>query len=572
MSRRELLVLLGVVAAAAGVATLIGEVIRQTGPEMAVPRIPADAVDDPSRTLEITWLGPPNFANAEPGNWLQRRLEERFNIRLKPVYLDQNQYERKKPLMLASGRVPDVLWINDPDTLQRDAFHGFLCEVPYELLERYAPTQVKLLRQAAPHAWLYAHWQGRNFGLPSIYWKGLYARPGVWRMDWLRAVGIEKVPETLEEMREALYRFRHNDPDGNGLKDTYGMSGDVTDWWWSTFSDVFAAYGVLPFDWQFDDAGQVIWGGTSDGAYRAIRTLHDWYADELIDPAFQSDTMNYDQLKKKFQNGRIGYINYMAEFSILDDRNATSLAGIMKKRYPRSELAAAWFPKGPDGHRGGRTWSTGGNILCFGKHVADDPAKAVRVLTMLETLLREAIDDVKPSGPDDVVRGWEAKYGRRGIHWDWKDPAQGPSGGRRFLPPYDGKFGSLREGLHNDLAFYFLLDPPPEVTDRFLGERPLEFRNTYQKPKWVLTDAFGKPNVMASAGDYLKDLQKFQLKQYTRFIVDGVDEAAWDAFADEWRRRGGAVLLEEARQIQDDMRRIYRRLDIPMPGSAGEGD
>ena len=55
-------------------------------------------------------------------------------------------------------------------------------------------------------------------------------------MDWLREVGIAEVPETLEEMYDALHEFRHDDPDGNGILDTYGFCPVIR--WSLTFVEV----------------------------------------------------------------------------------------------------------------------------------------------------------------------------------------------------------------------------------------------------------------------------------------------------------------------------------------------
>lgn len=44
-----------------------------------------------------------------------------------------------------------------------------------------------------------------------------------YRQDWAEAVGITTEPSTIEEVYELLYRFTWNDPDGNGVDDTFGL-------------------------------------------------------------------------------------------------------------------------------------------------------------------------------------------------------------------------------------------------------------------------------------------------------------------------------------------------------------
>ena len=50
-----------------------------------------------------------------------------------------------------------------------------------------------------------------------------YPNMGVWRRTWLEAIG-EEVPKTLEDAERVWYAFTKNDPDGNGVNDTYGLS------------------------------------------------------------------------------------------------------------------------------------------------------------------------------------------------------------------------------------------------------------------------------------------------------------------------------------------------------------
>ena len=86
--------------------------------------------DDPEETLTISWMGIPRFATGKDDTWVERNLEDRFNVEFEPIFIDQNAYTRRKPLMFASGLVPDVFWDGDPVDIQRDTYHGFVVELP----------------------------------------------------------------------------------------------------------------------------------------------------------------------------------------------------------------------------------------------------------------------------------------------------------------------------------------------------------------------------------------------------------------------------------------------------------
>ncbi|HIU48197.1 MAG TPA: hypothetical protein IAB04_02410 [Candidatus Avimonoglobus intestinipullorum] len=55
-------------------------------------------------------------------------------------------------------------------------------------------------------------------------------------------MGITEVPETLEEYEEAFDKIVNNDPDQNGQKDTYAISG-IGGNYYRQFDWVFGAYG-----------------------------------------------------------------------------------------------------------------------------------------------------------------------------------------------------------------------------------------------------------------------------------------------------------------------------------------
>lgn len=284
--------------------------------------VPRASIQQPSdhfpedKVLEVSWLGPPNFAVGKEGLWIERMLEDRFHLDLTPILLDPNAYQRKKPLMLAGGPVPDLVWEADPISLQMAVKHKFVAELPLEMIRQYMPQYFEDLTKEAPVAWLYSTVDGRNYGIPTLNRPGAQpSNPGVWRMDWLRNVGIEKVPETLEEFHNALSRFRHEDPDRNGVKDTYGMSGDVSNWWWTAFTEIFGAFGVTPFDWQEVD-GAIVWGGTRPETKEALSLLHQWYQEDLIHPDFVTDSAAAGQsIEQKFYAGKIGYLNYKGNYS-----------------------------------------------------------------------------------------------------------------------------------------------------------------------------------------------------------------------------------------------------------------
>ncbi len=62
---------------------------------------------------------------------------------------------------------------------------------------------------------------GQVVGVPRTRAIGRYGLS--YRTDWAEAVGITEAPTTIEEVYDMWYKFTYEDPDGNGVDDTYGL-------------------------------------------------------------------------------------------------------------------------------------------------------------------------------------------------------------------------------------------------------------------------------------------------------------------------------------------------------------
>lgn len=507
-------------------------------------------IDDPGMTLDLEWQGIFAYASAKEDSWIETMLEDRFQLRIHPVFLDANGFQRRRPMMLTGGDFPDVMWDGDPLGLRNNLRNGFVTEVPVEVILREAPHYVAFLNRYGREAWLYTHAAGRNYGIPTFFGDAFRPRIGAWRADWLEAVGIDRVPETVAEMGEALRRFRYEDPNGSGQTDTYGWSPAF--FHWSVFgSEVFAAFDVLPFDFQRVD-GQVVWGGIQPGALEGLRVLRQWYSDGLLDPDFLLDTRG-KLAEGKFISGRTGYLYPVDDPVAYDAEMPGSLCANLKSFHPQARMVAGPPVRNAQGQRRGRSWGGAGHILQFSKPVETHPEKVLRTLRMLDTIAADA----------DLYLA--TRYGRRGTHWE-HDPEQGiipldPFRGNRTL--------SSREMLPVNTFFFPAVIP--EYEDAMAAPRVRQWRDTHAHPDWALKNVLGKSDVLPSASRYLGDLRNFQITAYVEFIVGDRDLESFDVFVAEWRRRGGDVLTREANEMYATMLSVWEQVGALRPGEAGGG-
>jgi putative aldouronate transport system substrate-binding protein len=500
--------------------------------------------DDMTAKLEISWQGIAAYSEAKDGCWIQDYLEKKFNIKFKPLYLDWNGYGKRLPLMLVGGDIPDVMWTGDPLGVRKDIQNGFIMEIPYEVILKHMPTYVGMLNKYGKEAWLYSQYDGRNFGLPTFFSGAIYPRISCWRMDWLRNVGIEKVPETIEEMHEALKRMRFDDPDRNGKQDTYGWSPYIGHWSLA-FTEIFAAYDVLAFDFMFRD-GKVVWGGILPETKEALKLLTQWYGEGLLDPDFIIDTQQ-NSGESKFLNGRVGYIYPVDSWSNYNSSNPSSLAGKLKSLNPASEIVPGPPLRNQNGERKGRTWGGAGHIIMFGKQLEKKPEKVIRVLKMIEEVSKNEKMYV------------EASSGKEGLHWTYN-----PEKGIVLLPPYDKnqllqKREMLAEGGFS-CTFYYPSGLWQPYGIKYSNPKDIEFIEKNKRSEWGMMNVLGKSDVVKSSGRYLADLRQYQMKVYVEIITGKRSIEYFDTFTAEWKRRGGDILTEEANEMYRTMQEIFRKV------------
>lgn len=526
---------------------------------MEAPRIPIDTKDDDSRKLTLVWMGPPYHPSATNGTWIQHLFEERFNVEFKPVFLGYGQSDEVKALMYASGGMPDISWEGDPSSVQQFAAHGFLCELPYELILTHAPSYVKMVNRLAPTAWLLSYWNGANYGIPNLWLDGQHPGPGLWRMDWLRKVGITKVPETIDEMHTAFKKFVENDPDGNGKRDTYALSAPMV--FWAAFNEIYGAYGIAPYNWMERD-GKAVWGGTLPATRDALATLRQWYAEGLLHPDFVTD--DHGMHSQKFLNGKIGYLSGgTADLEPERPDSATAkVRGLCNAQ--EAELVSGVFPTGPKGERGSWCWGGVGNIWVLGRPVAEHPEKAIRVLKMLEAVTTNEAFFV------------ESKIGRRGIHWDYFDKALGREGGVVYLPPYDTPSVARREvlsagaNLAGGTFFNLAGCGDPAFYNQYRSRKRVDYMYTYQNPKFGIRDILGKSDVMPSSGRYMKGLRTYQEAFFADIITGNKSLDSFDDFVKGWHQRGGALLTQEANELMKARNQIFKKMGVADQAVPGE--
>ena len=484
----------------------------------------------------ISWTMHQNLPVPEDAEMV-RYVERIFNVDLDVWNLENNQYEALLDLKLAQGAIPDLFRIRQPQDLLKYRQQGVLAEIPEELLNEYAPNLMKAIRENAPDYRDYGKIDGKYYGIPVINPTNIYRIPVIYRQDWLDKLHL-RVPETLAEFEKVMYAFANEDPDGNGIKDTYGLSIEG-------MNVVFGAFGQIVFADQLyfgEKDGELVIGALEPEMKEALRYLRKWYRDGVVDPEFITgeNKGGYKHLSHSFINGTIGMTSMGNYYHWIQDGDyqawgsngeetpveATFNAKELTAIHPQARIAFGRPFSGPEGKRGSKAYDMLMSFTAIGADAAKEPGK-------LETILR-ILDYVSANPDPDESAAME--YGIEGTHWQWASSAKEDV---IVLPPYDKAFS-----YQNTIGANLGMTVPSMPSDR--------------REKWAATlglDTDGIYNALEVATPslikYGPELIKLKNKAYVSIITGDKPMEYFDEFVKEFMAAGGAQVLGEANERHD---------------------
>jgi hypothetical protein len=498
-----------------------GDDARQT---QQAPDAAEENEDEKLVTLEwLTYQYGPVDENAP----IKKFVEEKFNVKLNIWYMDVTKRQELLGAKLAGGEIPDFMTIYSSADLKRFYDEGITISFTQEELEKYMPNYKKLIDEADPNIWKYAKVGDEYLGIPSLNVDGVFSLATAWNKTWLDNVGITKVPETLEEYEEAVYKFRHNDPDKNGKKDTYGLSR-------SGMTNVYGAYGVYPEFWTERD-GKLVWSGILPETKEALAKLRQWKQDDVIDPEWVigENSGGYWAVSNAFVNGKIGvsshgsYYHWSPEIPEYNFAGGDNYKLFKEATKGQGEIAFGKPPVGPDGKFGNITPGlVGSTYMAFGKNAAD-PVKKHRIMKMWDAFYSDFDLFVK------------VKYGNEGESWQ-----RGVDG--KSIEWKEG-YTKLEEQAKIGGGITFTPFGHPDFSWRVQKEKSIQNSTALFK-----FDGAGYSNALKSPlpseGEYYQSLIKLQQDTFTAIINGDKPLDEFDKFVEEWKKSGGDILTKEANE------------------------
>ncbi|MEE8441413.1 MAG: extracellular solute-binding protein [Spirochaetia bacterium] len=266
----------------------------------------------------------------------QDEVERLTGIRVELVKPPKDVYLTKLTAMLASGDQVDIAYSDGGEWVglyERGLFEPLTDRIEASSVlsdpNIIAPSEWERVRQA----------DGEIYGVFNKFEQGTLA---IVRGDWLDKLGLSE-PQTLDEYYDVLYAFTHDDPDGNGRDDTWGLGIGYT--LYDTVG-VFGAYG-LRRGWVYDESGELYSPYATDAAI----PVYEWFAKLLADGLMEQNfiTNNSGAFRELFMTDKTGMNFYWAAWVGLynnqvhadDPNNPFEARGIVPPEGPGGRLLKA---------------------------------------------------------------------------------------------------------------------------------------------------------------------------------------------------------------------------------------
>lgn len=468
----------------------------------------------------------------DPNGEVYKMIEEKYNVKINVDYVqEQGGTQSWYSLRIAAGDtpayVPDVSFSDYTNYVKQ----GIFAEIPLDSVKQYAPDMVEWYSaEAGENVWNLYDIEGKNYALPILWSLGNHWSALAIRQDWLKEVGIETLPSTLDELETAMEKVKA------AKNMDYVISGQAV----SSFDFVGGAYDVYLQSFYEGNDGKLYWGDFHPNAKSVLERLNSWYTKGYIDKEFitNKDEMETD----RWINGKTMLLKrYWPDF--VSDKawygGGTMFTGV-KAKNPKAEPVQIPAPKGADGSSG---------------FAMSNPV--VGAFCMSEELSSETINKYLEifNGESQIFENLELNMkGIEGTHFKIEE-----DGTYVTLPPYDTDkdllvkdgVGMLIPGNFNNYTAQMPFMTAPSATEERVRCEGMNIgkydmmRSTY-RPLW------------AEKGTQFVDFCK---KNSMDFITGARPLDQYDAFVEEAKTKYyGEELVKEAEEVFTKISKKLKRI------------
>lgn len=452
-------------------------------------------------------------------------INEKFHVDYQPELVPMANYTSKLTIRMASGNIPDVIGMQSANS----NYYKWAKQGAFLPLDPYV-QQYPTLQQVPEYIWDSMRVDGKIYGIPR-YYTTVFGKLPIIRQDWLERLGLD-MPTNFEELIRVAVAFAKNDPDGNGIDDTYGLgiSRDIQ------YKYDFGAYWNPNAWYHRNEEGQIIPGVIAEANQERIRMLATLYKEGAISKDWP--VSKESDVKNAFYNGKIG-IYYEAAY----DMGALNYRRLQEVQ-PNAKLAAIPPFKAPDGSQGFLGLKGYYQLLTLSSRLEDDPGKVHRFLKMLDYFRTFIpLDRRTPDNPD-----FDWQNGRLGV--GYYNTAEGGQENMPFekglLPKFyvEPRYWSPNEQANEVVEA--TKDPLQKIVNAQMENNAKRFP-TYLNPSHRLqSDTYN---------DHWSALNQLAIDWHTKMIVGQAELDDWDVMVQDFMNYGG-------KQLIDDVNRAMKQADV----------
>jgi putative aldouronate transport system substrate-binding protein len=222
-------------------------------------------------TFQLTW-GDPSMP-LEDGNEYWAELNERLGVSFEPQFVPQPTFDQKFATMLASGEVPDLVFVNDQSAVN---LQGIRDGAFADLSEVFSGDNILKwpnLAARREEIWQASLKDGRIYQVPSTVW-ALTNLPIV-RTDLVGQTSVGLAPANADELLTVLKEVTALGT-GPGGQQVYGINKYEPVMWRRLFK-------VGP-DWQLGDDGELVHATETENYKAMLEWLAQAWAEGVFDP------------------------------------------------------------------------------------------------------------------------------------------------------------------------------------------------------------------------------------------------------------------------------------------------
>jgi len=471
-----------------------GETGGQT-PEQTAPKVGESGAAKPepvSFTVVFDYNVDPKGLSLTDNEYI-RYLKEQTGVEIKLNSPGSAGYVDKINVLMASGSYPDAFAVSDRDLIMKYAKDDLLADLsPYLKDAAKYPNMAKM----SADAWLPVTDGGKVFAFPYHRPDGLSQVVYI-NKEWLDALKLE-VPKTIDEFYNVMKAFAHNDPDGNGKQDTFGLlTNQNIDAGARIFKAAFNAEAYSIRD------GKVTPPEITPEYKEYLKFMNKLIAEKILDPEFPTVTSPIFQ--QKFKSLKYGVINGFWHYP----------SGLEIPKEVMDKFIAVPLPVQKDGSPSFFHYQS------LNRHYVAIP-KTTKNIDRLVQFLDWA---VSPEG---------MKFSLIGVpDFNYKE-TNGKIEVLQQLAPIHWSFSLVRTGvLTDDIKKYIGVVYPPTAVDNL-----------------DMAAKIGKVDMLRAALPYYPELAGFNLNKIvseyaTRAILGNADvDKTWDDYVNRWRSAGGDKAIQ----------------------------